>query len=67
MGAAFQKVNFLRDLKDDYQNRGRTYFPNLNLGLQLDERSKREIEEDIEEDFEKDADSNLTQDVFPKC
>ncbi|MCF8193548.1 MAG: phytoene/squalene synthase family protein [Bacteroidota bacterium] len=51
LGAAFQKVNFLRDLKDDYQNRGRTYFPNLNLGLQLDERSKREIEEDIEEDF----------------
>ncbi len=51
LGAAFQKVNFLRDLKDDFQSRGRTYFPNLQLGLYLDEHAKRAIEEDIEEDF----------------
>jgi phytoene/squalene synthetase len=52
LGAAFQKVNFLRDLKDDYQSRGRTYFPNLNLGIQLDSHSKREIEIDIQQDFD---------------
>ncbi len=52
LGAAFQKVNFLRDLKDDYQIRGRTYFPNLNLGVQLDIHSKREIEKDIQQDFD---------------
>lgn len=51
LGAAFQKVNFLRDIRDDYQNRGRTYFPNLNLGIALDEASKKAIEEDIEADF----------------
>jgi len=52
LGAAFQKVNFLRDLKDDYQGRGRTYFPNLNLGVQLDSHSKKEIEMDIQNDFD---------------
>jgi len=52
LGAAFQKVNFLRDLKDDYQGRGRTYFPNLNLGVQLDSHSKKEIEKDIQHDFD---------------
>ncbi|MFM8837374.1 MAG: phytoene/squalene synthase family protein, partial [Bacteroidota bacterium] len=52
LGAAFQKVNFLRDLKDDYQGRGRTYFPNLNLGVQLDSHSKKEIEKDIQNDFD---------------
>lgn len=51
LGAAFQKVNFLRDIRDDYQNRGRTYFPNLNLGIALDEKAKKEIEADIEADF----------------
>ncbi|MFM8513260.1 MAG: phytoene/squalene synthase family protein [Bacteroidota bacterium] len=53
LGAAFQKVNFLRDLKDDYQGRGRTYFPNLNLGVQLDSHSKKEIEKDIQHDFDR--------------
>lgn len=52
LGAAFQKINFLRDLKDDYQSRGRTYFPNLNIGVQLDIHSKREIEKDIQQDFD---------------
>lgn len=52
LGAAFQKVNFLRDLKDDYQIRGRTYFPNLNLGIQLDSHAKKEIEIDIQQDFD---------------
>jgi phytoene/squalene synthetase len=52
LGAAFQKVNFLRDIKDDYLTRGRTYFPNVNLGLALDEHAKAEIEKDIEMDFD---------------
>ncbi len=51
LGAAFQKINFLRDIRDDYQSRGRTYFPNLNLGISLDEQSKKAIEADIEADF----------------
>lgn len=53
LGAAFQKVNFLRDIKDDYLSRGRTYFPNVNLGVALDEQAKLEIQKDIEMDFDK--------------
>lgn len=52
LGAAFQKINFLRDIREDYQSRGRTYFPNLNLGISLDDRAKKEIEADIEADFD---------------
>ncbi len=52
LGSAFQKVNFLRDLKADYEDLSRTYFPNTNLE-QLDEASKRSIIEDIESDFKK--------------
>jgi len=51
LGSAFQKVNFLRDLKADYENLNRTYFPNTNLSA-LDENSKKEIIREIEEDFE---------------
>ena len=40
LGSAFQKVNFLRDLKDDFEVLNRTYFPNTDLN-QLDEESKR--------------------------
>lgn len=50
LGSAFQKVNFLRDLKADYEDLSRTYFPNTNLN-QLDEVSKKAIIEDIEKDF----------------
>jgi phytoene synthase len=52
LGSAFQKVNFLRDLKADYEELSRTYFPNTDL-TQLDEASKQAIIEDIESDFEK--------------
>ena len=31
LGSAFQKINFLRDLKSDYNDRGRLYFPNMKL------------------------------------
>lgn len=50
LGSAFQKVNFLRDLKADYENLSRSYFPNTNL-LQLDEASKNRIIEEIKDDF----------------
>ena len=51
LGSAFQKVNFLRDLKADYEGLNRTYFPNTDLS-NLDEKSKEEIILDIERDFE---------------
>ena len=52
LGSAFQKVNFLRDLKADHDDLSRTYFPNTNLN-ELDENSKHLIIEDIESDFYK--------------
>ncbi|CAA7391138.1 phytoene/squalene synthase family protein [Chryseobacterium fistulae] len=50
LGSAFQKVNFLRDLKDDYQILGRTYFPSLNMSV-FDNTVKEQIEKEIEEEF----------------
>lgn len=50
LGAAFQKVNFLRDLKQDFSELGRSYFPNVDLN-QFDERNKKQIEREIDEDF----------------
>lgn len=50
LGSAFQKVNFLRDLKADFEGLSRTYFPNTNLN-QLDEISKQHIISEIEADF----------------
>ena len=52
LGSAFQKVNFLRDLKADYELLERSYFPNTNL-LELDEASKKRIVAEIEADFAK--------------
>ncbi len=50
LGSAFQKVNFLRDLKADFEDLDRSYFPNADLS-QLDENSKIEIIREIEADF----------------
>ena len=50
LGSAFQKVNFLRDLKADHDELNRTYFPNTDLN-NLDELSKQAIIDDIENDF----------------
>ena len=50
LGSAFQKVNFLRDLKADHDDLERTYFPNADLN-NLDEISKQAIIIDIESDF----------------
>ncbi|WP_445749391.1 phytoene/squalene synthase family protein [Polaribacter sp.] len=51
LGSAFQKVNFLRDLKDDFELLNRSYFPNIDLG-KLDAASKQLIIDEIEEDFD---------------
>ena len=51
LGSAFQKVNFLRDLKEDYEVLNRSYFPNIDLG-KLDAASKDLIIDEIEADFE---------------
>lgn len=50
LGAAFQKVNFLRDIKSDVEERGRIYFPNLDL-RHFDEDTKQLIIEDVKKDF----------------
>ncbi|MCB4809196.1 phytoene/squalene synthase family protein [Tamlana sp. 62-3] len=50
LGSAFQKVNFLRDLKADFDNLNRSYFPNTDL-KNLNELSKQSIIADIENDF----------------
>lgn len=50
LGSAFQKINFLRDLKDDYQILGRTYFPNVDMAV-FDNHIKCQIEKEIEEEF----------------
>jgi len=50
LGSAFQKVNFLRDLKDDLELLDRSYFPNVDI-KNLDNIAKSEIIEEIEDDF----------------
>lgn len=52
LGSAFQKVNFLRDIKDDYQIRGRVYFPDLELN-NITTEIKEAIFADIQTDFDK--------------
>lgn len=51
LGAAFQKVNFLRDLKADYQILGRSYFPEVNFN-HFSFQEKEIIQKEIEADFE---------------
>ncbi len=51
LGAAFQKVNFLRDIRSDFHDRGRVYFPGINFNA-FTESAKRDIEADIEADFD---------------
>jgi len=51
LGAAFQKVNFLRDLQSDYKTLERVYFPNINLEA-FSTTAKEKIEQEIEDDFD---------------
>jgi phytoene/squalene synthetase len=50
LGSAFQKVNFLRDAKEDF-DLGRIYFPNISME-KFDQQIKNNIESDIEKDFQ---------------
>ncbi|PZX54556.1 phytoene/squalene synthetase [Algoriphagus ratkowskyi] len=51
LGSAFQKVNFLRDIKSDFEERGRVYFPGVSYEL-FDKSAKSIIEIDIQKDFD---------------
>lgn len=51
LGSAFQKINFLRDIKADYETLGRSYFPEIDIA-RLDNESKQKIEDEIAADFE---------------
>lgn len=51
LGSAFQKINFLRDIKSDYEERGRTYFPDVNFN-EFTDVVKKTIENDIQKDFD---------------
>lgn len=50
LGSAFQKLNFLRDMRDDYCALGRTYFPNVDMAC-FDNDTKATIEADIAAEF----------------
>lgn len=50
LGAAFQKVNFLRDMKSDFEDRGRVYFPGVDF-TRFSETDKTRIIDDIKKDF----------------
>jgi phytoene/squalene synthetase len=50
LGAAFQKVNFLRDLGSDFDERGRVYFPGVDFN-NFSPEDKKLIEDDIMKDF----------------
>ena len=59
LGSAYQKVNFLRDIKADYEERGRLYFPGINFD-KFNDRQKDILIKDIRSDFEK-AKPSITQ------
>jgi len=51
LGSAFQKINFLRDIKADYVENGRVYFPNVDFD-NFSQADKDEIEKDIKAEFD---------------
>ncbi|EOR94631.1 Phytoene synthase [Arcticibacter svalbardensis MN12-7] len=51
LGAAFQKINFLRDIRSDFEDKGRVYFPGIDF-LCFTEEDKKDIEADIKSDFD---------------
>ena len=52
LGSAFQKINFLRDIGNDYYNLQRTYFPEIDIE-KFNEEKKKDIEHEIETEFKK--------------
>lgn len=51
LGSAFQKINFLRDMKSDFMERGRVYFPGVDFRM-FTQEDKSRIEADIKQDFD---------------
>ena len=51
LGSAFQKVNFLRDIKSDLNERGRIYLPGIDKKIKITEENKIKLEEDIQAEF----------------
>lgn len=51
LGSAFQKVNFLRDIKSDMEERERIYLPGVNHAIKIDDASKQNLEREIELEF----------------
>lgn len=51
LGSVFQKINFLRDMKSDYQDRGRVYFPQIQF-QEFSQMEKMMIESDIAKELE---------------
>lgn len=51
LGSAFQKVNFLRDIKSDLNERGRIYLPGVDQKIKITDEHKKELERDIEAEF----------------
>lgn len=52
LGSAFQKVNFLRDIKSDLDERGRIYLPDVNRTIEITDDSKKELEDEIQKEFD---------------
>ncbi len=50
LGEAFQKVNFLRDAQDDFENKGRVYFKDIDFN-NFNKQAKEKIEAEIDQDF----------------
>jgi phytoene/squalene synthetase len=51
LGSAFQKINFLRDIRSDFDERGRVYFPGVDFAT-FSDTEKKAIEADIQLDFD---------------
>lgn len=51
LGSAFQKVNFLRDIKSDIQERGRIYLPGVDHAVKINNENKKFLEHDIDNEF----------------
>lgn len=51
LGSAFQKVNFLRDIKSDIEERGRIYLPGIASDVQITDESKQKLEDEVEAEF----------------
>ncbi|MBL7971406.1 MAG: phytoene/squalene synthase family protein [Prolixibacteraceae bacterium] len=54
LGEAFQKVNFLRDIQEDFSEKGRIYFKNIDFA-HFTEETKKQLEAEIEKDFQESA------------